>query len=254
MNIESLTAKNIQKIYTTGAATISLFRGFSYIFKRGNTYALMGPSGVGKSTLLHMLAGFETPSAGSVSINARDLSTLSLDEKNKIRSTSLGFIFQQPYLIPELSILENVMIKGLIAGLPHSVCKNKALSILKEVGLEQYNNHYPSELSGGQQQRVACARALVSNPDFICADEPTGSLDKKTARQIVDLLCTYQKKNNMGLIISTHDEMVAACLHYTLKINNGLFSEIKNEGKQDNPIKKEEHIQWQQETQLYERQ
>ena len=190
-------------------------------FQAGNSYAITGSSGVGKSTLLLIAAGLDEPTRGKVFFNTLSIEKLSAFKKDQITNSSLGFVFQQPYLIQELSALENVMLKGLIAGHTHKKCQQMATNLLEQVGLQGKLLNFPAELSGGQQQRVALARALLNRPQFLFADEPTGNLDETTSKQVIDLLIACQKSWSMGLIVSTHDSQIAERMSVIFEIKQG---------------------------------
>jgi lipoprotein-releasing system ATP-binding protein len=186
-----------------------IFDHISVTFFQGISYALQGVSGTGKSTFLSLIGYLDEPTSGVIKYNRQDLRLLSPAELNYMRMTSLGYLFQQPYLIKELSVIENIQLPGLLMGLKKKYCIDRALMLLSKVHLLEKEAVYPGELSGGELQRVALARALFNKPTFLVADEPTASLDAKTAQEIVSLLIQLQKEWNMGLILSTHDESIA---------------------------------------------
>ncbi len=180
----------------------------------------MGSSGIGKSTLIHMIAGIDQPTSGTISFQNTNIADLALEQRINILQQSIGLVFQQALLLQELSVLENIMLKQII----HSSVSNndiiKAQQLLQEVGLLDKANSLPSTLSGGQQQRISILRAIFHVPQFLLADEPTGNLDKKTGQQIIHLLLKYKQQYNMGLIISTHDINIAQQCDVVLKIEN----------------------------------
>jgi lipoprotein-releasing system ATP-binding protein len=190
-------------------------------FTQGTRYAITGISGCGKSTLLHLLAGIDKPSSGHVYYNQHAIDTLDADKKNYFLNHDIGLVFQYSYLIKELSVLENVMIKGLIAKMPYEECQKRARSLLHELGLSTKVSSLPTQLSGGQQQRVAIARALLNQPAFLIADEPTGNLDEKTGRELLALLLQLQKDWGLGLIISSHDEYVSEQMQERYELAQG---------------------------------
>jgi ABC-type lipoprotein export system ATPase subunit len=224
MNISSITLKSIKKSFNSGQKTINVFDMLSFELQKNNLYALTGASGVGKSTLLHIIAGLEPFNSGELYFDQKPINQLSFEDKNKIKNKNIGLVFQLPYLIDELSVLENVMLKGLIGGSSKKICKEMAEDLLFHVGLADKMKSFPSELSGGQQQRVAIARALLHKPDFLLADEPTGNLDEFTANQIVELLLSCVKQWSMGLIISTHDLVLAHQMQTVFIIKNGTIT------------------------------
>jgi ABC-type lipoprotein export system ATPase subunit len=219
----SIRLSHITKSFRSGGSTITVLQDITTVFQRDTMYSIMGNSGTGKSTLLYILAGFEEPTSGIMFFNERSHSTLSKQEKALFLRRSMGFIFQTPYLLAELSVVENVMVKGLIEGQPYQVAHNHALELLACVGLSSKAYAVPSTLSGGEQQRVSIARALFNKPQFLLADEPTAHLDKKTGKQIIDLLCTYQRLWGMGLIIASHDPAIAYHAHQVLSLENGIL-------------------------------
>ena len=218
-----LAVENLHKIYTSGNSKLEVLRGITIGFTQGQRYAVMGVSGSGKSTFVHLLAGLDLPTLGKITFNGTDLATIKASEKDRFLQNSVGLVFQLPYLIAELSVLENVMIRGLLAGQSFATCKDRALKLLEAVGLAEKAQAKPLSLSGGQQQRVALARALVPKPAFLIADEPTGSLDEHTGREIVELLVSCQKEWGMGIIVSTHDEYVAQAMDTVYQLKDGLL-------------------------------
>lgn len=194
-------------------------------FEQRYTYAISGFSGSGKSTLLHIIAGLERPDRGKVFYNARDLTQYSHREKEQFFNKEVGLIFQLPYLIDELTVIENVLCKAFIGGQPLDESYEKAKQLLNELGIGEKLSDFPRSLSGGQQQRVALARALLNKPAFLLADEPTGNLDETTGRSIIEILLRYHKEYGMGLIISSHDEYVIQKMDTILVLNNGFLTE-----------------------------
>lgn len=186
-----------------------LFMKISTTFIQGTSYALQGVSGTGKSTFLSLLGYLDTPTSGSIRYNNQSLELLSPVQLNELRMSSLGYVFQNASLIKELSVIENIQLPGVVRGLQQSYCIERAHYLLEKINLMHKKDAYPAHLSGGQLQRVALARALFNKPAFLIADEPTASLDFKTAQEVVALLCQLQKEWGMGLIMSTHDKAVA---------------------------------------------
>lgn len=220
MNKPFLQLQNISKTFHQGQTTVPIFHDLSFTFHSGISYALMGPSGIGKSTLLHIIAGIEIPSSGSVAINNKIITFADFEKRIAALHENIGIIFQHPSLIHELSVLENVMLTAIAHNDFTTTTRTKAQELLAEVGLENKADLAPNTLSGGQQQRVAILRALFHTPSFLLADEPTGNLDKETAQQIMNMLKSYQKKYAMGLIISTHDIKIAKQCDLILQIKN----------------------------------
>lgn len=218
-----LRADNIAKRFVLRRGSLDVLRGISYTFKSGHTYAVSGASGTGKSTLLHVLAGLTEPSEGTLYVNEQNAALFAQSERNRFLNRTIGLLFQMPYLIKELTVCENVMSKGLIAGIDEHECKQEALALLEQVGLSEKADEHPPVLSGGQQQRVALARALFGKPSFLLADEPTGNLDFKNGQLIVDLLLACKEAWGMGIIVSTHDPAVAQRMQVQLEMQDGLL-------------------------------
>lgn len=223
MNKIEIEAKNVKKNFEQGSVCTEVLKGISAQFEQGKTYALTGVSGTGKSTLLHIIAGLDAPSSGEVLYDNKDIASLSPDQRTHFLNRYIGLVFQLPYLIRELSVLENVMLMGLIKGDPESECKKRALELLVSVGLEDKANHQPASLSGGQQQRVAILRALFNKPAFLLADEPTGNLDELSGKLIIELLLRYQNEWGMGIIVSSHDAYVAERMEIVYKLHDGVL-------------------------------
>lgn len=219
----SLAAHDIKKTYIQGTNQLSILKGVSVQFEQGKSYAITGPSGSGKSTLIHLLAGLDVPTHGTVTFDSVDINTLSPAHKKTFLASSLGLVFQLPYLIPEFSVLENVMLKGIITGLSIENLKNQAMELLDKVQLAHKAESNPYSLSGGEQQRVALARALFNKPSFLLADEPTGNLDVPTGKVIVELLLSCQAQWGMGVIVSSHDEYVSQRMAQVLHLQNGIL-------------------------------
>jgi len=226
MNIAELTAHGIKKQFKQGGTNLEVLKGIDAQFQQGFSYAITGPSGSGKSTLVHLLAGLDTPSEGAVFFNNQNIAHFTEQQREQFLNKSLGLIFQLPYLIAELTVIENVMLKGMLATYDKDAAHQRALSLLQSVGLESKAYEAPASLSGGQQQRVAIARALFNKPAFLIADEPTGNVDVQTGNAILDLLLTSQAEWGMSIIISTHDAYVAQRMDTVLHIRDGLLVEI----------------------------
>jgi len=213
-----LNVKQVSKTFQQSEKSLPVLTDISITFDRGVSYALSGISGSGKSTLLQILSGFEKPTSGIVTFNGKDIHVFSSQEHEHFLHSSIGILFQTPHLIQELTVLENIMLKGLAAGGSRKDAIDKALTLLSEVMLEHKAYQKPIVLSGGEQQRVALARALMNDPLFLLADEPTAHLDVYARDTILQLLHQYKKTRNMGLIISSHDPYVTHTLdhHYIL--------------------------------------
>lgn len=221
-----LTTHNLKKQFKQGPAMIEVLKGIDTQFQQGISYAITGPSGSGKSTFVHLLAGLDTPSEGAVLFNERNIAQFNESEREQFLNQSIGLVFQLPYLIHELTVIENVMVKGLMQHQNINTARQQALLLLARVGLEEKAYAPPASLSGGQQQRVALARALFNKPTFLIADEPTGNVDTNTGNLILDLLFEAQKEWNMGIIISTHDEYVAQRMKKVLHMKDGVLIKV----------------------------
>jgi len=205
-----LSARGATKTYTMGQRSLEVLRGVSLDVARGDFLALRGASGAGKSTLLHLFGGLDTPNAGEIWFDGKNLNKLPESEIARLRNTHIGFIFQAYHLLPELDALENVCLPARMARMPAAQAEQRGRELLARVGLAARVDHKPFELSGGEQQRVAIARALMNEPELILADEPTGNLDSHTGAEIIDLLASLRTEKNTTLIIATHDASVAA--------------------------------------------
>jgi putative ABC transport system ATP-binding protein len=197
-----------------------LFRGLNISLAAGEQLALQGASGVGKSTLLNLLAGLDQPDEGRLLYEGKDLKTMGVNEQLHLRRVAFGFVFQAFHLMPHLNALQNVMVPCLIGGLPLDQAKARAQALLNELGLEATYEQFPAVLSGGEQQRIALARALVHRPKIVLADEPTGNLDPITADLALDLLCRSCREHNAALVMVTHSEKAAERLDRRLVLTN----------------------------------
>ena len=220
MNKILLETINLKKTYEHINGNIILFKNINLKIKRGDLIALVGPSGSGKSSLLHLLALLDEPTSGKILINNKDTKNLSENKKDEIRRDNISIIFQDNNLLTDFTALENVMMPLVIKGVSNKNTLEKAEKILKEVKILNRSNHFPSELSGGEQQRVAIARALIAETNFILADEPTGNLDFKTSREIFSLFLKL-KKLKKTIIFATHNRELANRADYKLFISNG---------------------------------
>jgi lipoprotein-releasing system ATP-binding protein len=205
----ALEGIGIHKSFQTGAETLHVLRGVDIRIRRGEIVSVVGASGVGKSTLLHILGALDRPTKGKVRLNSTDVFELSDKKLAHFRNKTVGFVFQFHHLLSEFSALENVMMPRLIAGEEVSLIKRKAEEFLSEVGLADRALHKPGELSGGEQQRVAVARALVNEPQIVIADEPSGNLDKATGEELHNLISELNQKKNQTFIIATHNQLLA---------------------------------------------
>jgi len=219
-----ISVKNLNKTFITPGSSIHVLKDIAFDVNSGEMIALMGHSGVGKSTLLHILGALDKPSSGSVLYESRDVFEMKDDALAAFRSRTIGFIFQFHHLLPEFNALENTLMPALIAGIGRKEANVKARQILNDVGLSERLTHKPGELSGGEQQRVAVARALMLDPKVVFADEPTGNLDTQTGEELFRLLMDL---NNKGItfIIVTHNDTLASKCGRILKMKDGRLIE-----------------------------
>lgn len=215
----ALDAQSLTKQVTSPEGSLTILDDVSFRIDPGQTVAICGPSGAGKSTLLALLAGLDTASGGSISLDGTELGALDEDGRAALRANRVGFVFQSFHLVPSLTALENVMLP-LELGDTHNP-KRRALEILESVGLGARTGHYPNQLSGGEKQRVAIARAFAGKPSVLFADEPTGNLDSATGDTIVDLLFALNDQQQTTLVLVTHDETLAARCDRTLRLAAG---------------------------------
>jgi lipoprotein-releasing system ATP-binding protein len=221
MHHATLTAQDISKKFIQGAQEFAVLNHINSTFVQNKSYAITGISGSGKSTLIHILAGLDTPTTGNVLFNNISLQKISAARHEQFLNKSIGLVFQAPHLLKELSVIENIIIPGLISGRTRNDCEQKAVELLTKVELLHKKNSKIGELSGGQQQRIAIARALFNEPAFLIADEPTGNLDLATGKHIIDLLIACQKEWGMGIIVSSHDEYVAEKMDEVYQLHEG---------------------------------
>ncbi len=220
-----ISCQNITKRFREGKLDVEVLRGITLDIHAGEKIAIVGSSGSGKSTLLHILGGLDLPSEGSVQVLDQDISKLSDTQRGVLRNKSLGFIYQFHHLLPEFTALENVAMPLLIGGAKVSDATEKASDILDKVGLGKRLNHKPGQLSGGERQRAAIARALVTKPQAVLADEPTGNLDHKTAMHIFDLMQSLNQEMQTAFIIVTHDMQLAEKMDKVYNLIDGKFTE-----------------------------
>jgi len=224
---ESLyVAHELRRSFSTGDGSIEVLRGIDLRIRRGERLAVLGNSGVGKSSLLHILGTLDRPTSGSLLFKGDDVFAKDPNSLAHFRNESLGFIFQFHHLLPEFDALENVMMPGLIGGRPKGEMRERAERLLNEVGLEHRLRHPVGKLSGGERQRVAVARALVLEPALLLADEPTGNLDPKTADQVLDLLLEMNRLHGTALVVVTHSPELASRLDRRVVLVDGYLEEL----------------------------
>ena len=216
---KSIRVNNIKKIYGKGENAVKAIDGITLEIESGKFTAIVGESGSGKSTLLHCMAGLDKPTEGNVYLENQDIYKLNDDKLSKIRVEEFGFVFQSFNLIPVVNVYENIVLP---VSIDHNkIDKNYIDDIIKKLGLENQIKKFPNELSGGQQQRVAIARALSNKPSIIFADEPTGNLDSKTSKEVMDILCMSVKEFNQTLVMITHNDDIANMADTVITINDG---------------------------------
>jgi lipoprotein-releasing system ATP-binding protein len=220
-----LEAKNITKIYHSGPETIEVLANLDFKLKEKEIVVIMGPSGVGKSTLLNIIGTLDKPTSGEVIIDGISVFKYSEQKLSGFRNQHIGFIFQFHYLLPEFSALENVLIPRMIRGNNWKQDEEKAIGLLSDVGLAKRLHHRPNQLSGGEQQRVAVARALMNQPKMVLADEPTGDLDPRNSQVLFDLILELNQKYNQSFVIVTHNEMFAEKANRVIHLWEGKVKE-----------------------------
>tara|TARA_Y100001970_G_C14159407_1_gene817594 strand:+ start:365 stop:1039 length:675 start_codon:yes stop_codon:yes gene_type:complete len=217
-----IKVSNLHKSFLDGEGRkLHILRGINFEAKSGSTIAILGASGTGKSTFLHILGALESIDEGLMTMGGVDLSKLNRDQAAKFRNKEVGFIFQFHQLLQDFTALENVMIPQLIEGKKTEFVRKSSLDLLQKVGLYERSSHKPAQLSGGEQQRVAIARALVNRPSIVLADEPTGNLDESTGIQVMDVLLRLNQENDTTLIMITHNRNLASKMRYQHVMENG---------------------------------
>ena len=227
--IEILRVEGLRKSFASGASELVLFDNLSFRVFKGEMLAVVGESGTGKSTLLHLLGALEVPSEGTVHCAGLNLSSLGEAGAADFRNRTIGYVWQFHYLLPEFTAVENIAMPLLVRGRPRREAESEALCWLREVGLEARATHRPGELSGGEQQRVALARALISRPRLLLADEPTGDLDNRTAETVFDLIRRLHGEYGLTSLIATHNLGFARRCDRVLRLQNGVVEEVKPE-------------------------
>jgi len=225
----ALEARGLAKTYHDGMAPVEVLRDASLRVDPGEVVAVVGASGSGKSTLLHLLGGLDRPTAGSVSVGGEDLSRLDEAGRSRLRARAVGFVFQFHQLLPEFTALENVMMAGWVAGAPRAATRERAESLLRDLGLIGRAEHKPGELSGGEQQRVAVARALHMRPAVLLADEPTGNLDRRASASLMEIFERYRSQEQQAIVIATHNPDVAKSAGRVVALEDGYLRPIRIE-------------------------
>lgn len=219
-----LDAQHIQRYYEDGDNRVEVLRDVNLQVATGEMVAIVGASGSGKSTLLHVLGLLDKPSAGKLAIAGQSTETLNEKQRSQIRNQSLGFVYQFHHLLPEFTALDNVAMPLIVRRMSRSSAREQAAQIIEQVGLTARAHHYPGQLSGGERQRIALARALVTQPACVLADEPTGNLDRQTAQAMFALLQKMNEELGIAFIIVTHDSALAALAHRQLAMDQGILN------------------------------
>ena len=223
-----ISATGVHKIYGTGDLIVNALNGVDFEVERGEMVAIMGPSGCGKTTLLNCFSGLDNINDGTVLIDQKPIHGLSDDRMSEFRAKYMGFIFQTYNLLPVLTARENVEMPLLISGISSKEAVDRSRKQLDMIGLLEWEDHKPAELSGGQRQRVAIARALVNNPAIVWADEPTGNLDSKNEKEVMDLLSKTNKSDHQTVVLVTHADTVAERANRIIYMNDGIIVNIEN--------------------------
>jgi lipoprotein-releasing system ATP-binding protein len=226
LTMAELLVEHVSKEYPTRAEPLVVLRDVSLVLEQGENLAIVGPSGSGKSTLLGIIGTLDAPSGGRVVLDGQDPAQLDEPRLAAFRNRRIGFVFQDHHLLPQCSVLENVLVPTAAAGHTQPEAVRRAETLLDRVGLKDRLDHRPAELSGGERQRVALARALINQPTLLLADEPTGNLDRTTAARIAELLLELQRQEQMMLIVVTHSDRLAALMSRRLELDEGRLVEL----------------------------
>jgi len=218
---EVISCRRLGKTFREGGSPLRILHDIDFSIGRGERIAIMGSSGSGKSTLLHLLGGLDEPTTGEVSITGKSLKSLSPLQLGKLRNQALGFVYQFHHLLPEFTALENVAMPLLIRGTLPAVARGRAEELLDRVGLSARLSHKPGELSGGERQRASVARALVTNPACVLADEPTGNLDRQNAEQVYGLMLQLNRESGTSFLVATHDPLIAGRMDRVVQLEDG---------------------------------
>lgn len=229
LNQQVLKVEGLKKVFRSGASELVLFENLSFAVGAGEMLAIVGSSGAGKSTLLHILGALDRPSAGNVHCAQMRLDSLSENAAADFRNREIGFVWQFHYLLPEFTALENVAMPLLLRGMQKTTAETEALRWLEEVGLASRSHHRAGELSGGEQQRAALARALITKPKILLADEPTGDLDNRTAEVVFELISRLHREYQLSSIIATHNLAFARRCHRVVRLESGKMEEVSPE-------------------------
>lgn len=229
-NNKVIVTESLRKTYRSNGVPVEAVRGVDLDIETGEFTAIVGPSGSGKTTFLNLISGLDTPSEGKVWLNGKLISEMTGRELSDFRRDNIGFIFQAYNLIPVLSVKENIEYIMLLQGVPDKERRERVEAILGDLGLEGYSDRLPTKLSGGQQQRVAVARAMVSKPALILADEPTANLDSKTGSELLDMMRKLNEDSGITFVFSTHDELVMERARRLITLRDGKISSDKEDG------------------------
>lgn len=220
-----LECRDLQRTFSEGPADVTVLKGINFSVAAGEQVAIIGSSGSGKSTLLHLLGGLDEPTSGTVMVDGIDINSLKQAERGQLRNRSLGFVYQFHHLLPEFTAQENVAMPLLIRRIDSKQAMQRAAEILGRVGLSHRLDHKPGELSGGERQRAALARAMVTKPQCILADEPTGNLDRKMAESVYSLMLEMNEENGTAFVIVTHDQSLAERMNRICTLDDGVLKE-----------------------------